>query len=265
MTTRIERKQKGFSVVSSIYLFIMFGIVYLPILITVVFSFNNQDSNTYWVGFTTKYYMKLFTDTQMWEVFFNTVIVTFGATILATIIGTLGAFGLMRYDFKIKHVISNSLIIPMVIPEIVLAVALLTVFTGIHFSLGYGTMIVGLATLTMPFVVTTVKSRLADFDSSIEEASMDLGANRRTTFFKITLPMIMPGVISGGFLAFSLALDDLIIANFVCGNDTMTLPIKIYAKVKSGINPELFALTTLIMVVCLVVYIFYKLVIHKNK
>lgn len=263
-TTKIERKQKAFSRISTLYLILMFAFVYLPIIVTIVFSFNNQDSNTYWVGFTTKYYIKLFKDTQMWEVFYNTCVVTFGATLIATLVGTLGAFGLMRYDFRIKGIISNALIIPMVIPEIVLGVALLTVFTGTNFSLGYGTMIIGLATLTMPFVVTTVKSRLADFDSSIEEASLDLGANRKTTFMKITLPMIMPGVMSGAFLAFSLALDDLIIANFVCGNDTMTLPIKIYAKVKSGINPELFALTTLIMVFCLVVYVGYKVIVHKK-
>ncbi len=262
---KIEKKNLRNNRLGNLYIVLFYIFIYLPILVTVVFSFNNQDSNTNWVGFTTKYYIKLFHDGDMWQVLLNTLIVSFGATIIAVIVGTLGAFGLVRYSFKGKRVINNALIIPMVIPEIVLAVALLSMYTATNFKLGYGTMIIGLATLTVPFVITTVKSRLVGFDESIEEASMDLGANRRKTFMKITMPMIMPAVFSGGFLAFSLALDDLIIANFVCGNNTMTLPIKIYSKVKSGVNPELNALSTIIMVFCLVFYIGYKLVIHQTN
>lgn len=242
-----ERRKKLKSLTSSIFSALVYSYIYIPVVILIIFSFNDQKANTNWVGFTTEWYVKLFRDPEILGIFGNTLIVAVISTILSVIIGTIGAVGLARFNFKGKSIISNALYVPIVIPEIVLAVALLSIFSAISFPLGMLTLILGHATLTVPFVIITIKSRLSGFDQSVEEASMDLGADRRTTFLKVTLPMIMPGVMSGGFLAFTLSLDDLIISNFIAGTKTMTFPVKVYSMVKSGISPEINALTTIII------------------
>ena len=241
----MRRKIKDLS--TSAFSILVYSYIYIPVVILIVFSFNNEKANTHWVGFTTEWYIKLFHDTELLGIFGNTLIVAIISTILSVVIGTIGAVGLARFKFKGKSIINNALYVPIVIPEIVLAVALLSMFSVISFPLGILTLILGHTTLTVPFVIITIKSRLSGFDQSVEEASMDLGADRRTTFLKVTLPMIMPGVISGGFLAFTLSLDDLIISNFIAGTKTMTFPVKVYSMVKSGVSPEVNALTTIII------------------
>jgi spermidine/putrescine transport system permease protein len=241
----MRRKIKDLS--TSAFSMLVYSYIYIPVVILIVFSFNNEKANTHWVGFTTEWYIKLFHDTELLGIFGNTLIVAVISTILSVVIGTIGAVGLARFKFKGKSIINNALYVPIVIPEIVLAVALLSIFSAISFPLGILTLILGHTTLTVPFVIITIKSRLSGFDQSVEEASMDLGADRRTTFLKVTLPMIMPGVISGGFLAFTLSLDDLIISNFIAGTKTITFPVKVYSMVKSGVSPEVNALTTIII------------------
>lgn len=241
----MRRKIKDLS--TSAFSILVYSYIYIPVVILIVFSFNNEKANTHWVGFTTEWYIKLFHDAELLGIFGNTLIVAIISTILSVVIGTIGAVGLARFKFKGKSIINNALYVPIVIPEIVLAVALLSIFSAISFPLGILTLILGHTTLTVPFVIITIKSRLSGFDQSVEEASMDLGADRRTTFLKVTLPMIMPGVISGGFLAFTLSLDDLIISNFIAGTKTMTFPVKVYSMVKSGVSPEVNALTTIII------------------
>lgn len=242
-----EMRKKLKDLSSSTFSMLVYSYIYIPVVILIVFSFNNEKANTHWVGFTTEWYIKLFHDTELIGIFGNTLIVAIISTILSVVIGTIGAVGLARFKFKGKSIINNALYVPIVIPEIVLAVALLSMFSVISFPLGILTLILGHTTLTVPFVIITIKSRLSGFDQSVEEASMDLGADRRTTFLKVTLPMIMPGVMSGGFLAFTLSLDDLIISNFIAGTKTMTFPVKVYSMVKSGVSPEVNALTTIII------------------
>lgn len=259
-----ERRRKINKAGTKVFTSLVYAYIYIPVIILVVFSFNNQKANTNWVGFTTQYYSMLFHDSDLWKIFMDTLIIALVSTALSVIIGTVAAVGLARFDFKGKSFLNNVLYVPIVIPEIVLAVALLSIFSVVQFPLGIVTVILGHTTLTVPFVIITIKARLSDFDQSVEEASMDLGANRRTTFLKVTLPMIMPGVISGGFLAFTLSLDDLIISNFITGTNCMTLPIKIYSMVKSGISPEINALTTLIIGLFLIGLIISK-VLEKRK
>ena len=247
-----DTRRKAKTAAQKILSVLIYTFIYIPVIVLIVFSFNNQKANTNWVGFTTSYYSTLFKDTDLWKIFLNSMILAVVSTALSVIIGTLAAVGLSRHNFKGKTAINNILYVPIVIPEIVLAVALLSIMSVIHVPLGIVTLIIGHTTLTVPFVIINVKSRLSNFDSSVEEASMDLGANRRTTFFRVVLPMIMPGVVSGGFLAFTLSLDDLIISNFIAGTNTTTLPVKIYSMVKAGISPEINALTTLIIGVFLI-------------
>jgi spermidine/putrescine transport system permease protein len=260
-----ERRKKIKSLSSSIFSALVYSYIYIPVVILIIFSFNDQKANTNWVGFTTEWYGKLFRDTELLSIFGNTLIIAISSTILAVIIGTIGAVGLTRFNFKGKSVINNALYVPIVIPEIVLAVALLSIFGAISFPLGMLTLILGHTTLTVPFVIITIKSRLSGFDQSVEEASMDLGANRRTTFLKVTLPMIMPGVMSGGFLAFTLSLDDLIISNFIAGTKCMTFPVKVYSMVKSGVSPEINALTTIIIGLFLLGLLVSKLLEKKRS
>lgn len=259
-----ERKHRRNEKFYSLYIILFYTFIYIPIAVSVVFSFNDQKKNTNWIGFTTGYWAELFQDGDIWKVVLNTLIIALASTLFATIIGTLGAVGMVRHNFKGKQFLNSAVYIPIVIPEIVLAVALLCIYMKIGFPLGRWSIILGHTTLTLPFVVINVKARLAGYDKSIEEAAMDLGANSRQTFFKVTLPMIFPGMMSGAFLAFTLSLDDLAISNFVTGIKSTTLPLEIQSMLRSGISPEINALTTLMMVIVATVYILFKVIIPKR-
>ena len=230
---------------------------YAPVVVMVVFSFNDSRANVVWQGFTTKWYTKLFQDTELWMVFGKTLFIAVVTTLLGVVVGTMGAVGFMNAKFKGKELITNSIYFPIVIPEIVLAIATLLVFTQGGIDLSMGTIIIGNTTLVLPYVYITIKARLVGMDPSIEEASLDLGANRFYTFMHVTLPAIVPGVMSGAFMAFSLALDDLIITSFLANAETATLPMKVYSMIKKGVSPEINALTTIIFGVSMVAMLAY--------
>lgn len=182
----------------------------------------------------------------------NTLIIAVASTAISTVIGTIGAVGMGKYRYFGKDIIDYLLYIPVVIPEVVLGIALLCVFSICQIPLGLFSITIAHATFCIPFVVITVRARLAGFDGFLEEAAMDLGANRLQTFMKVTLPLLLPGVISGALLAFSLSLDDVIISFFVSGPNSITLPVKIFSMVKTGVTPEVNALSTIIMLVVMV-------------
>ena len=253
-------KQKTWSVLSKLYLVLVFIFVYAPVAVMVVFSFNNSKTNVSWQGFTLKYYIKLMSDSSLWEVFGTTVMIAVISTIIAVVVGTTGAVGLRNAKFKGKKLISNLIYFPIVLPEIVMAVALLLTFRVPGLSLSKLTIIIGNTTLVLPYVYITVKSRLVGMDPSIEEASLDLGADRLYTFLHVTLPQIVPGVMSGALMSVSLVLNDLIITSFLADAGTTTLPIKVYSMIKKGITPEINALTTIVLAVFLVflaIYLIY--------
>ena len=245
-----EKKRKTYKIMSRIYTVLLFLFIYAPVVIMIVYSFNDSNANVVWSGFTTKYYGKLFSDGELWNVFFKTVLIAVISTIIGVVIGTMGAVGLRNARFKARKFIMNSVYFPIVIPEIVLAVALLLLFNITGISLSMTTIVIGNATLILPYVYITVKSRLVGMDPSIEEASLDLGADRIYTFMHVTLPAIVPGVMSGAFMAFSLVLDELIITSFLANAETTTLPMKVYSMIKKGVSPEINALTTIIFGVC---------------
>mgnify|MGYP002766039524 FL=1 len=259
-----ERRMKRHEKWYGLYIILFYTFIYIPIAVSIVFSFNDQKKNTSWQGFTLDWWQQLFADSDIWQVVLNTLIVALVSTAFATVIGTLGAVGMVRHEFKGKQLLNSAVYVPIVIPEIVLAVALLCIYIKIDFPLGLWSIILGHTTLTLPFVVINVKSRLAGYEKSLEEAAMDLGANQRQTFFKVTLPMILPGILSGSFLAFTLSLDDLAISNFVTGIKSTTLPLEIQSMLRSGISPEINALTTLIMLIVAGAYIIFKVVLPKQ-
>lgn len=226
-----------------IYLFL-----FLPIAVIVTNSFNATTSKPYlsWKGFTFDWYIKLFENTELLNSFGNTIFIAIVSTLLATVIGTLGAVGMYRYRFKGKKAIDALLYIPVVIPEIVLGIAMLTLFANVSIPRGILTLILAHVSFSIPFVIFNVRARLSGYDNSMEEASLDLGANRIRTFFEITLPVLAPGIAGGALLAFTLSIDDVIISYFVNGQ-TKTYPLKVMESIKSGVSPDVNALSTLIL------------------
>lgn len=264
MSRQGKRKTKkgiGIAFCTCVYLFL-----FLPILVIVVNSFNATTSKPYltWKGFTFDWYMKLFDNGALLSSFGNTIIIAVVSTLLATMIGTLGAFGMYKYKFKGKGVIDGLLYIPVVIPEIVLGISLLSLFTNVNIPRGMLTLILAHVTFSVPFVIFNVRARLSGYDNSIEEASMDLGANRVVTFFEITLPVLAPGIAGGALLAFTLSIDDVIISYFVNGQ-TKTYPLKVMESIKSGVAPDVNALSTLILLGTIVLVVLTQSDFLKKK
>lgn len=226
---------------------VVFLFLYLPILVVVAFSFNTSKVNIVFQGFTLEWYGRIAGNTRLIAAFQNTLIVAVCSTAISVVVGTLGAIGLHKYKFKGKTIVDILMYIPVVIPEIILGIALLAIFSIAHLPLGIFTLIMAHATFCIPFVVFTVRARLNGFDPSIEEAAMDLGANRIRTLFEILLPSIMPGVMSGALLSLTLSMDDVIISFFTTGPQSTTLPMQIYSMVRSGVSPDVNALSTLIL------------------
>lgn len=235
------------------YSLLMYTFLYIPIIVLIVFSFNQSKLNAVWTGFTLDWYRKLATNYSLLTALKNSLLIAFVSSIASVMIGTLTAIGLYRYNFKGKAVMDGLLYIPIVIPEIVLGIALLSFFKMLNMDMGMITLILAHITFSISFVVVVVRSRLEGFDRSIEEAAMDLGATPFQTFMKVTLPAIMPGVVAGGLLAFTLSLDDVIISFFVSGTSSTTLPMKIFAMVKFGVTPEINALSTVLIVLTVLV------------
>lgn len=246
------KKAGGILFCALVYLFL-----FLPISVIVVNSFNATTSKPYlsWKGFTFNWYAKLFENGPLLSAFGNTMIIALASTLLAAAIGTLGAIGMYKYKFRGKSLIDGLLYIPVVIPEIVLGISLLTIFARVKIPRGMLTLILAHVTFSVPFVIFNVRARLTGYDNSIEEASMDLGANRIETFFRVTLPVLAPGIGGGALLAFTLSIDDVIISYFVNGQ-TKTYPLKVMESIKSGVAPDVNALSTLILVGTIVLVVF---------
>ncbi|MCR5701797.1 MAG: ABC transporter permease [Lachnospiraceae bacterium] len=261
------KRKRVLSIIQKIYVVLLFVFFYAPVAVMIVFSFNTSKANVVWQGFTTRWYGELMSDSELWEIFGMTILIAILTTIFATLIGTMGAIGFKKEKRKWAKLITNSVYFPIIIPEIVLAVSLFMIFNTTGVALGVLAIVIGNTTICLPYVYITVKSRLVGMDPSIEEASLDLGADRIYTLFHITIPQILPGILSGAFMAFSLALDELIITSFLADAGTTTLPMKVYSSMKKGISPEINALTTIIFSVSAAGVIIYLVadVIKSHK
>jgi len=228
-----------------LYAILAYAYIYLPIILLVIFSFNSQKLNVRWEGFTLHWYGELFRDQDVLLATRNTLIVAFVSTLLSTIIGTLAALALQRYRFPGYTISESILYIPVIIPEVVMGISLLVFFAMINFRLGLTTITLSHIAFNIPFVTLVVRARLHGFDKSIEEAAMDLGANWLITFWRVTLPTIMPGVLAGALLAFTLSLDDYVITYFTAGPGSTTLPLRVFSMVRFAVTPEVNALSAL--------------------
>lgn len=236
----------------TLYLFL-----YAPLAVVVVYSFNLARYGAGWKGFTWKWYEVLWNNPLALAAARNTLILAAASTLIATVLGTMLGIGLARYHFPGKRLAAWTLYIPVVIPDIVMAVALMFFYALLRewlglFQLGLGTMILAHVTFQIPFVAIIVRSRLAGLDPALEEAARDLGATPWQTFWQVTFPLILPGVMAGGMLAFTLSLDDFVVSFFTTGPGATTLPILIYSSVKRGITPDINALSSLMILVSVI-------------
>jgi putrescine transport system permease protein len=236
---------------------IVLGIVflYLPIVVLVIFSFNDSRLVTVWGGWTTRWYAELASDAALLNATFISLRVAFVSASLATVLGTLGAVALVRFGrFRGRLLFSSMIYAPLVMPEVITGLSLLLLFVALAVDRGFWTIVIAHTTMASCFVTVIVQSRLVDFDMSLEEAAMDLGAPPLRTFLSITLPLIVPAIAAAWMLAFALSLDDLVIASFTTGPGATTLPIRIYSEVRLGVKPEINAVCSLfIAVVCIAV------------
>jgi spermidine/putrescine transport system permease protein len=231
-----------------------FGYIFLyaPIVVLVVFSFNSSRFVTNWSGFSLRWYQVLFRDEAMMTALKNSMIVAVIATFFSTIFGTMAALAMERYRFRGKLTMDALLYLPIIIPEISMAVMLLLFFVMTKTRLGLTTVIISHIAFNISFVAIVVRARLAGMDQRLEEAAQDLGANELQTFRHITFPLMMPGILAGALMAFTLSLDDFVITFFTSGPGSTTLPLRIYSMVKLGITPEINAVSTLMLVASMV-------------
>lgn len=226
----------------------IFLFLYIPIFILIIYSFNANKVVGVWTGFTTDWYRILLQDQAFINAFRVSMWVAFWSTVISTILGTLGALVLERYRFRGKLTFDAVMYLPIIIPDIVMALSTLLFFVIFTIPLSRYTILIAHVAFNIAFVALVVRARLADMDNRLEEAASDLGANEWVTFRRVTLPLVMPGVVSGALLAFTLSLDDFVITFFVAGPGSTTLPVQVYSMIKFGVTPEVNAISTLMFI-----------------
>ncbi|MCI6676552.1 MAG: ABC transporter permease [Clostridiales bacterium] len=237
----------------SIYLALLLILMYLPIIIVVVYSFNENKLTAIWSGFSLKWYEKLFQDKSLMEALKNSLMLGLFSCLNASVIGIIGAVGMARVDYKTKGVVEYLSMLPIMIPEIILGMVFLAFFSMLHLPFGMTTLVIAHTTFCIPYIYMMVKARLVGMDPSLLEAARDLGASEVRAFFDVTLPLIMPAVASGALLAFAMSFDDVVISVLVTNAKINTLPIKVFSRIKFGVSPEINALSTIMLSVTLMV------------
>jgi spermidine/putrescine transport system permease protein len=252
------------SLSQALYLTLIYLFFYIPIGILIVYSFNNSSYSLVWHGLTSKWYHNLFQDTGLWIAALHSLIIGVLAATFASIIGTLAAVSLYRYRFMGKSLINGMVFILIVTPDIVMGISLLLLFSIFHMSLGFWSLLLSHITFCIPFVVVTIYSRITGLDKNIFEAAKDLGSREVNIFFKITIPLLLPAIISGILLCFTLSFDDVMISYFVSGPGFEILPLKIYSMARLGVKPELNALCTVTFSITLLLVILSQRLTRKK-
>lgn len=241
------------------------AITYIPILLTVIYSFNESKITSVWEGFSLKWYAELFRDRDIREALINSLILAALSVTCSVIIGTMGALGMHQKKSRVNEALAYVSMIPIMIPEIILGMVFLSVFSLMGLPFGMVTLVIAHTTFCVPYIYSVVKARLVGMDKSLEEAALDLGASPVRVFFDVTLPLILPAIFSGAMLAFAMSFDDVVISIFVTGPKVNTLPVKIYTKLKTGVTPEINALAAVMLLVTVFLMMGAALVNKKKK
>ncbi|MEG2860121.1 MAG: ABC transporter permease [Clostridia bacterium] len=236
---RVARALPGF------YLFLVLFFIYLPVLIVVAFSFNQQPKGLMWTGFTTEWYGKLFANRQIMESFGNSLVVAGWSCLISALVGTLGAVGLSRAKLRTTALLEGLATLPIMIPEIVMGLALMTTFAALAIPRGMLTLVLAHSAFCIPYILLIVRARLSGLDPSYEEAARDLGAGPKRAFLTVIVPLIAPAIASGVLLAFAMSLDDVVISYYVAGAQSPTFPVYVYSKLKTNVPPSINAMATI--------------------
>jgi putrescine transport system permease protein len=257
--------RKGMNLFNVTSLVLGFAFLYLPIVLLIVYSFNDSRLVTVWGGFSTRWYTQIWQNQALLDAAWVTLRVAFVSATVATLLGTLAAVALVRIGrFRGRTLFAGLIYAPLVMPEVITGLSLLLLFVAIDLDRGFWTVTLAHISFTMCFVAVVVQSRLIGFDRSLEEAAMDLGAPPLKTFLSVTLPIIFPAVAAGWMLAFTLSLDDLVIASFTTGPGATTLPMRIYSQVRLGVTPEINAVSTIFIAVVTVIVVASTLAMKRQ-
>lgn len=257
-------KKTFWSKLAYVYVAILTILTYVPILLTVIYSFNESKLTTVWAGFSLKWYKELLQDRDIQEALVNSLILAGLSCLCAVVIGTTGALGMHKRKSKLDGMVAGLVMLPIMIPEIILGMVFLAVFSFMDLPFGMLTLVIAHTTFCVPYIYSMVKARLVGMDKALEEAALDMGASPVRVFFDITLPLIMPAVLSGVMLSFAMSFDDVVISIFVTGPKVNTLPIKIYTQLKTGVTPEVNALATIMLLVTIVLLMGAALINRKK-
>lgn len=251
--------------IPNLYLALILIFMYLPIAIVIVYSFNENKLTAIWSGFSLKWYSELFQDKDLMEALKNSLILGVLSCFCAGVIGTIGAVGMARLNYKTKGVMEYLSMLPIMIPEIILGMVFLAFFSAISLPFGMTTLVIAHTTFCIPYIYMMVKARLVGMDPALLEAARDLGASEIRAFWDITLPLIMPAVASGSLLAFAMSFDDVVISVLVTNSRINTLPIKVFSRIKFGVSPEINALSTIMLSVTLIIILGIVRINKKNR
>ncbi|HLR35345.1 MAG TPA: ABC transporter permease [Tissierellales bacterium] len=250
--------------IKKFYTFLIFLFLYAPIIVLMAFSFNDSKSRGTWTGFTFKWYLELFKNEEVLMALYYTLLIAILSSIIATIIGTIAAIGI--YDMKLlgRKIVLNLNYLPVLNPDIVTAVALMTLFRFANIEFGFTTMLLAHITFNIPYVILSILPKLKQLNKHLAEAAMDLGATPFYALRKVVIPQIMPGIVTGALIAFTLSIDDFVISFFTTGSDVTNLSITIYSMARRGINPVINALSTLMFLSVLILLILINKRTDKN-
>jgi len=236
---------------------------YLPIFVLVLYSFNNSRFGGSWNGWSLYWYQQLYRQREIWQALTNSLVIAVSATAVSLVLGTTAAIALHRYSSRLQKFHFTLIYVPLVVPEILMGISLLLFFAALHLELGLFTIFLAHVTFCISYVTMVILGRLQDFDYAIVEAAQDLGADWWTTVWRILLPLLMPGIVAGGLLAFTLSIDDFVITFFVAGPGSTTLPIRIYSMIKHGSPPLINALSSILLLVTFIAVFFSQRLTKK--
>lgn len=248
-----------------LYLSLVYAFLYIPIIVVVVYSFNNATHSLVWHGFTLNWYRYLIHDNSLLLVAWHSLVIGVLAATFASFLGTLAATSLYRYKFFGKNFLHALLFILIVTPDIVMAISLLMLYSFVKLPLGFWSLLLAHVTFCLPFITIIIYSRIKSLNKFIFEAAKDLGASDAVIFFRILIPLLWPGILAGWLIGFTLSMDDVIISYFVTGPSFQILPLKIYSLVKMGVKPEINALCTLLLLLTLLMVLVSQLSLRKKQ